>query len=116
MGGMRQRGMTLVEVMVAQIVVALGLLGAAGLQLRSMQGTDSARMLGQAAFVAHGMQERARSTQGIGGRDQAEFQRQVEAFAGPTGRGVWRGNGVQVSWVDERGGGGAHYFELGVSR
>ncbi len=116
MARMRQRGVTLIEVMVAQVVMAVGLLGAAGLQLRSVQGTDSARMLSQVAFVAHGMQERARSAQGGGGRDEAEFQRQIAAFAGPSGRGVVRGNGLLVSWIDERGGGGERSLELGVSR
>ena len=69
----RQRGLTLIEVMVAQVLVALGLLGAAGLQLRSAQGTDSARMVSQAAFIAHGMQERARSKRGVNGTDEIEF-------------------------------------------
>lgn len=112
----RQRGLTLIEVMVAQVLMAFGLLGAAALQLRSVQGTDSARMASQAAFVAHGMQERARSTRGIGGRDAVEFQRQVEAFAGASGRGVVRGNGVLVSWNDERGGVGERSLELDVPR
>jgi len=110
----RQQGVTLIEVMVAQVLLALGLLGAAGLQLRSVQGTDSARMLSQAALVAHGMQERARSARGFDGRDEGDFQRQVEAFAGASGRGVLRGNGVQVSWGDERGGGGQRSLQLGV--
>lgn len=116
MAGMRQRGVTLIEVMVAQVLVAVGLLGAAGLQLRSAQGTDSARMLSQAAFIAHGMQERARSTRGVGGQDEAELQRQIEAFAGPSGRGVVRGNSLLVSWIDKRGGGGERSLELGVPR
>lgn len=111
-----QRGLTLIEVMVAQALLALGLLAAAGLQLRSVQGTDSARMVSQAAFIAHGMLERARSAQGVDGRDQAELQRQVEAFAGTGGRAVFRGNGVLVSWSDERAGEGQRSIELGVSR
>lgn len=112
----RQRGLTLIEVVVAQVLVALGLLGAAGLQLRSAQGTDSARMVSQAAFIAHGMQERARSKRGVNGTDEIEFQRQVEAFAGASGRGVVRGNGVLVSWSDKRGEGGERSLELGASR
>lgn len=112
----QQQGLTLVEVMVAQVVLALGLLGVAGLQLRSVQGVDSARMASQAAFIAHGMLERVRSARGVDGRDQAELQRQVEAFAGAEGRGTFGGSGVLVSWNDERGGGGQRSIELGVSR
>ena len=88
MAGKRQQGVTLIEVMVAQVVLALGLLGAAGLQLRSVQGTDSARMVSQAAFIAHGMRERTRSVRGVDGRDQDEFQRQLAAFAGASARGL----------------------------
>ena len=112
----KQRGLTLIEVMVAQVVLARGLLGPAGLQLRSMQGTASARIVSQAAFIAHGMLERARSARGVDGRDQAELQRQVAAFAGASGSGVFRGNGVLVSWSDERGGGGQRSIELGVAQ
>jgi len=112
----RQQGLSLVEVLVAQVLVGLGLLGAAGLQLRSVQGTDSARMLGQAVFVAHGMLERARSARGTDGRDQLEFQQQIEALAGASGRGVLLGSGVQVSWDDERGGSGPRTIELGALR
>lgn len=116
MAGKRQQGLSLIEVMVAQVVLALGLLGAAGLQLRSLQGTDGARMVSQAAFVAHGMLERTRSARGVDGRDQDELQRQVEAFAGASGSAVLRGKGVLVSWRDERGGGGQRSIELGASR
>lgn len=112
----RQQGLTLVEVMVAQVLLALGLLGAAGLQLRAVQATDGARMLGQAAFIAHGMLERVRSAQGVDGRDQLEFRQQVEAFAGASGSGALRGKRVLLSWNDERGGAGQRTVELGVSR
>lgn len=112
----RQQGLTLIEVMVAQVMLALGLLGAAGLQLRSVQGVDSARMVSQGAFIAHGMLERTRSARGFDGSDQAGFQRQVEAFAGASGRGVLRAQGVLLSWSDERGGAGERSIELGASR
>ncbi len=114
MARMRQRGVSLVEVMVAQVLVALGLLGAAGVQLRSVQATDSTRMLGQAVFIAHGMRERMRSTRGADGRDQLEFQRQIAAFAGASGHGALHESRVQVIWDDERGGSGSRTIELGA--
>ena len=48
-----QEGLTLIEVMVALAVMGAGLLAAAGLQLRALQGTDSAMMTSQAAWLAH---------------------------------------------------------------
>ncbi|MDU9390458.1 type IV pilus modification protein PilV [Pseudomonas sp. zfem002] len=111
-----QQGLSLLEVLVAQVLIAVGLIGAAGLQMRSLQGTDSARMASQAAWIAHGMLERARSTRGVDGADQLEFQRQIEAFAGAAGRGELRQGGRQVTvgWSDERAGGGSRLIELGV--
>ncbi|WP_336335841.1 type IV pilus modification PilV family protein [Pseudomonas putida] len=56
----RQRGMTLLEVLLAVAVVAMGMFAAAGLQLQALQATDSARRDGQAAMAAHSEHERGR--------------------------------------------------------
>ncbi|AYG43369.1 prepilin-type N-terminal cleavage/methylation domain-containing protein [Pseudomonas sp. Leaf58] len=56
----RQRGMTLLEVLLAMLVVAVGMFAAAGLQLQALQAADSARRAGQAAMAAHSEQERGR--------------------------------------------------------
>lgn len=53
-----QRGMTLLEVLLALVVVAVGLFAAAGLQLQALQAVEGARRDGQAAMVAHSEQER----------------------------------------------------------
>ena len=55
-----QRGMTLLEVLLAVVVVAVGTFAAAGLQLQALQVTESARRDGQAAMAAHSEQERGR--------------------------------------------------------
>src|SRR3970040_1926224 len=46
--GARQRGAGLIEVMVAVVVLAVGLLGIAGLQLASLQNNHSAALRSQA--------------------------------------------------------------------
>lgn len=53
MEGRRQQGMTLIEVLVAMTVLALGLFAAANLQLRALQATDSALRSTQAAYLEH---------------------------------------------------------------
>jgi len=55
-----QKGMTLLEVLLAVVVVAVGMFAAAGLQLQALQATDSTRRDGQAAMAAHSELERAR--------------------------------------------------------
>ncbi|RCL26816.1 pilus assembly protein PilV [Pseudomonas sp. AFG_SD02_1510_Pfu_092] len=57
----RQRGMTLLEVLLAVAVVAVGMFAAAALQLQALQATQDARRNGQAAMAAHSEQERRRS-------------------------------------------------------
>ena len=56
----RQRGMTLLEVLLAVVVVAVGIFAAAGLQLQALQAAEDARRDGQAAMAAHSEQERGR--------------------------------------------------------
>lgn len=112
----RQQGLTLIEVMVALVVVSSGLLVAAGLQWRALQGTDSARVASQAAWLAQAMLEQARSARGVDGVDQLEFQRKVKAFAGESGQGGFQQTGrrvrVSVGWSDERAGGGWRVLEV----
>jgi len=54
----KQRGMTLLEVLLAVLVVAVGIFAAAALQLKALQAVDSARRDGQAAMAAHSEYER----------------------------------------------------------
>ena len=56
----RQRGMTLMEVLVAVVVVAVGMFATAAMQLQALQAADSARRDGQAAMAAHSELERRR--------------------------------------------------------
>lgn len=56
----RQRGMTLMEVLLAVVVVAVGMFATAAIQLQALQAADSARRDGQAAMAAHSELERRR--------------------------------------------------------
>ncbi|CAK9887485.1 MULTISPECIES: type IV pilus modification PilV family protein [Pseudomonas] len=60
MDGGRQQGMSLIEVLLAMLVLGLGLFAAAGAQVRALQATDSALQATQAAYLQHGALEQAR--------------------------------------------------------
>jgi type IV pilus assembly protein PilV len=55
----KQWGMTLIEVLLAVLVVAVGMFAAAGLQLKALQATDSARRDAQAMLAQYSEQERS---------------------------------------------------------
>lgn len=57
----RQQGISLIEVLVALLVMTLALLGAAALQLNSLKYTGSANMRTQASFIAYDMMDRIRA-------------------------------------------------------
>lgn len=64
----KQRGFTLVEVLVTMIIMAVGLLGLAGLQATSLRNTESAYQRSQAATLAYDMLDRMRAnTVGVDG-------------------------------------------------
>lgn len=57
----RQRGAGLVEVMVALVILAVGLLGIAGLQLASLQNNHSAALRSQAITLCYDALDRMRA-------------------------------------------------------
>ncbi|MBN3469667.1 type IV pilus modification protein PilV [Pseudomonas savastanoi pv. phaseolicola] len=57
----RQTGMTLIEVLVSVLILAIGLLGAAVIQLNALKYTDSSAMTSQASFIAYDMMDRIRA-------------------------------------------------------
>ncbi|MBX6690594.1 prepilin-type N-terminal cleavage/methylation domain-containing protein [Pseudomonas sp. USTB-Z] len=56
----RQGGMTLLEVLLAIVIVAAGLFATAAMQLQALQAADSARRDGQVAMALHSEHERRR--------------------------------------------------------
>ena len=57
----RQSGFTLIEVLVAVIVLSIGLVGVAGLQVISLQNNQSAFMRSQASALAYDLADRMRA-------------------------------------------------------
>ncbi len=57
----RQRGLTLIESMVALVVISIGLLGIAALQLTAMQMNSSALHQSKAVWAGYAMADRIRS-------------------------------------------------------
>ena len=57
----RQSGFTLIEVLVAVIVLSIGLVGVAGLQVVSLQNNQSAFMRSQASALAYDLADRMRA-------------------------------------------------------
>src|SRR5262245_29083912 len=56
-----QRGVGLIEVLVAVVVLAIGLLGLAGLQLRSLRDNESAYERGMAVIETHSIVDAMRA-------------------------------------------------------
>lgn len=120
-----QSGMTLIEVLVALLVLAIGLMGAAALQLNALKYTDSARMTSQASFIAYDMLDRIRanagadyawggaqlaprstSTASVRDLDLHDFEANILGFAGEDAKGSVAVSGrevtVSISWEDAR--------------
>jgi len=57
----KQAGVSLIEVMIAVFISAVGLLGAAAMQLNALKYTDSALKTSQASFIAYDILERMRA-------------------------------------------------------
>ncbi|WPN46504.1 type IV pilus modification protein PilV [Pseudomonas sp. P8_241] len=116
-----QEGMTLIEVLVALLILGVGLLGAAALQLNALKYTDSSRMSSQASFIAYDMMDRIRANAnadytvtptGSGNlniaRDQDlyDFTSNILDFGGPTATGNISVNQrvytITLEWDDSR--------------
>ncbi|MFU2328722.1 type IV pilus modification protein PilV [Pseudomonas sp. NFX98] len=116
-----QDGMTLIEVLVALLILSVGLLGAAAFQLNALKYTDSARMTSQASFIAYDMMDRIRANSASDytvtpptsgnlniARDQDlyDFTSNIVNFGGPTATGSIALNQrvytITITWDDSR--------------
>lgn len=116
-----QEGMTLIEVLVALLLLGVALLGAAAVQLNALKYTDSARMTSQASFIAYDMMDRIRANAAADytvtpptsgnpkvARDQDlyDFTRNIAGFGGKTATGSISLNQrvytITITWDDSR--------------
>lgn len=65
LSGKIQRGFTMIEVLIAVLILAIGLLGVAGVQLVSMQQTVNSTLRSEATMYAQTVAERLRSNGGV---------------------------------------------------
>lgn len=68
---LRQRGFTLIEVLVSGLILAIGLVGVAGLQAFALKNNQSAFMRSQATALAYDLADRMRSN--VAGVDSGSY-------------------------------------------
>jgi len=110
----RQQGLSLLEAMIALVIISVGLLGIAALQINALKQNNSAYWHSKAVWIAHDMAERMRANSSVTndyvGIDtsnayaHAEWKAMVETL--PAGRGIIRSpvageTEVAVMWDDE---------------
>ena len=78
-----ERGATLIEVLVTIIILAIGLLGLAGLQVTSLQSNHSSYYRSQATILAYDISERMRAnrTAALAGSYNANFPESSSSHA-----------------------------------
>jgi type IV pilus assembly protein PilV len=120
-GSRAQDGMTLIEVLVALLILGVGLLGAAAIQLNALKYTDSSLMSSQASFIAYDMMDRIRANSGADytvtpptsgnlnvtrDQDLYDFTTNITSFGGPTATGSITLNQrvytITITWDDSR--------------
>ncbi|QJQ94283.1 MULTISPECIES: type IV pilus modification protein PilV [Halomonadaceae] len=77
-----QRGVTLIEVLVAVLILSLGLLGVAAMQTKSLSMNHSAYMRSQANSMAYDVIDRMRANRGAALSGAYNHQRKAAAPAG----------------------------------
>ena len=104
-----QDGMTLIEVLVALLVLSVGLLGAAAVQLNALKYTDSSLMTTQASFIAYDMLDRIRASTDVLDQDLRDFAANIDSFGGASATGrvslSQQLYSVRIEWDDSRAAG-----------
>lgn len=110
-----QQGTTLIEVLVAIVIISLGLLSVAALQTVSLKSNNGSYLRSQATFLAYDLADRMRAApdatlNGIYNDGQAgdrqQWDQQVTSLLGPGSGGFVTRNARQVTinirWNDNR--------------
>ena len=104
-----QDGMSLIEVLVALLILSVGLLGAAAVQLNALKYTDSSLMTTQASFIAYDMLDRIRASAGVLDQDLRDFTANIESFGGASATGRVSQSqqmySIRIEWDDSRAAG-----------
>lgn len=112
---MREQGTTLIEVLVAIVIISIGLLSVAALQTVSLKSNNGSYLRSQATFLAYDLADRMRAApeaaengdydDGQGG-DRQQWDQQVTNLLGAGSGGFVTRNGDQVTidirWNDNR--------------
>ena len=121
----RQAGMTLIEVLVAMLILSTGFLGAAAVQVSALKYTSSAQMKTQASFIAYDMLDRIRANAGadysvaaldqiqsslgvssVLAQDLRDFKHNIRQFGGASASGSIavsdRQISINIAWDDSR--------------
>ncbi len=82
----RQRGFSLIEILVTMVLTSIGLLGIAGLIVTSLKNNKSSYSRTQATFLATDIVDRMRANRGMAEADSLPYNLALEDT--PTGTGV----------------------------
>ncbi|MBD8683444.1 type IV pilus modification protein PilV [Pseudomonas sp. CFBP 13719] len=120
-----QIGVSLIEVLISLLILGIGILGAAALQLNALKYTDSSTMNSQASFIAYDMMDRMRANPDVSyalgsiasapttgdlntprTQDLFDFAFNIRAMGGTDGSILINGRvvTVTVTWDDSRAG------------
>ncbi|MDG9922195.1 MULTISPECIES: type IV pilus modification protein PilV [unclassified Pseudomonas] len=91
----RQSGFTLIEVLVSIVILAIGLLGLAAMQLQSLKYTQGSQWRSQANFLAYDIVERIRAN-----RENVDSYVIAMSAAKPSAR-TPMANDDLYSWLDQ---------------
>ncbi|MGE7994100.1 type IV pilus modification protein PilV [Pseudomonas sp. NPDC089554] len=83
----RERGMTLLEVLLSMVVLALGVLASAALQLQALQASEAARRDSQVVQAAQATLERMRAEGRVDEQALGEWRRRLTTLLGRSAEG-----------------------------
>jgi len=106
-----QRGISLIEVLITMLVIGIGLLGMAKLQLSSVQSNYSAQLRSHATWLANDLLDRMRAEPDAdyssGAADRQEWDQLLVDLMGNSASATVDTTGdetrVTITWNDERG-------------